>query len=75
MSRSKKKSKISGIITTESEKRDKQNANRKFRRISKQKVQSGQENVPLVKETSIIWSFDKDGKIYHKDMTDKDLRK
>ncbi len=40
MSRSKKKTKIHGITTATSEKENKQDANRKFRRIVKQKLKS-----------------------------------
>ena len=75
MSRSKKKTKIRGVTTADSEKKDKQDANRKFRRIVKQKVKKGEDKFPEIRETSNIWSFDKDGKIYDKDMDDKDLRK
>jgi hypothetical protein len=75
MSRSRKKSKIRGITTADSEKKDKQDANRKFRRLTKQKAKKGDEDFPDVREISNVWSFDKDGKIYDKDLTDKDLRK
>ena len=75
MSNSKKKTKIRGNTTAESEKADKQAANRKYRRIVKQKVKKGDENIPKIRETSNVWSFDKDGKIYDSNMKDKDLRK
>jgi hypothetical protein len=75
MSRSEKKTKIRGITTAKSEKENKQEANRKYRRIVKQKVKSKESELPKIKEISNVWSFDKDGKIYDSEMTDKDLRK
>uniref|UniRef100_UPI00404A94AD hypothetical protein n=1 Tax=Flavobacterium sp. TaxID=239 RepID=UPI00404A94AD len=75
MSRSEKKTKIRGITTATSEKENKQDANRKYRRIIKQKVKSKESELPDLKEISNVWSFDKDGKIYDSEMTEKDLRK
>jgi hypothetical protein len=75
MSRSEKKTKIRGITTAKSEKENKQEANRKYRRIVKQKVKSNESDIPEIRETSNVWSFDKDGKRYDSKMTDKDLRK
>jgi hypothetical protein len=75
MSRSKKKTKIHGYTTAESEKENKQQANRKYRRIIKQKIKSTESELPKIKELSNVWSFDKDGKRYDSNMTDKDLRK
>lgn len=75
MSRSEKKTKIRGITTAKSEKENKQDANRKYRRIVKQKVKSKDSELPEIREISNVWSFDKDGKIYDPKMTDKDLRK
>lgn len=75
MSRSKKKTKIQAITTAKSEKENKQAANRKFRRIVKQKVISEKTEIPQIREVSNVWSFDKDGKIYNSEMTEKDLRK
>ncbi len=75
MSKSEKKTKIRGITTAKSEKENKQNANRKYRRIVKQKVKSNESELPEVREISNVWSFDKDGKKYDSEMTDKDLRK
>ena len=64
MSRSKKKSKIRGNTAAESEKQDKRDANRRFRRIVNQKVKQGDMEIPDLKEISNVWGFDKDGKIY-----------
>jgi len=75
MSRSKKKTKISGITGAKSEKIEKQDANRKQRRIVKQKVKSGEEEFPNKRETSNVWTFSKDGKMYDSDMEEKEMRK
>ena len=75
MSRSKKKIKIQGITTANSEKKNKQEANRKFRRIVKQKLSVEENDLPEKREVSNVWSFDKDGKRYNSEMTDKELRK
>jgi hypothetical protein len=59
MSRSRKKTPITGITTATSEKDDKRKANRIFRRVTK--VQIKKEDTPFVdiKEVSNVWSFDK----------------
>ncbi|AXO79034.1 hypothetical protein DZC78_01100 [Olleya aquimaris] len=75
MSRSKKKTKIQAITTAKSEKDNKTEANRKLRRIVKQKVNSGQMDLPDLREVSNVWNFNKDGKKYKPEMTEKDLRK
>jgi len=75
MSRSKKKTKIHGITTADSEKENKREANRKFRRIVKQKIKAPTSELPKLRQISNVWSFDKDGKRYNPEMTDKELRK
>ena len=75
MSRSEKKNKIRGITTAKSEKENKQEANRKYRRIIKQKVKCNESELPEIREISNVWSFDKDGKIYDYEMSERDLRK
>lgn len=75
MSRSFKRTKFSAITTATTEKSNKQEANRKFRRIVKIAVKMGKEKLPQKREVSNIWHFDKDGKIYDKEMDGKDLRK
>jgi len=75
MSRSKKKTKITGITTAKSEKTDKQEANRKLRRKAKEAIPQGKEELPKLKEISNVWSFSKDGKNYNKEMSKKDMRK
>ena len=64
MSRSYKHTTISGITTATSEKRDKQLANRRFRRISKHRVKIDAEPLVHLNEISDIWDFQKDGKRY-----------
>lgn len=62
MSRSHRKNPFIGITTAESEKQDKQLANRRFRRNSKQLIKVGKEPHLSLNEVSNIWKFDKDGK-------------
>ena len=64
MSRSFKHTTISAITTAQSEKRDKQLANRRFRRISKHRVRTETEPLIDLNEISDIWDFQKDGKRY-----------
>jgi len=75
MSRSRKKNPVKGITRADSEKEDKRNANRKFRRKIKQEFYKGEEQLPELRELSNVWAFDKDGKRYDKDLSKKDLRK
>lgn len=75
MSRSKRKTPKTGITTAESEKQDKRKANRKFRRKTKLQVKKGGINISELREVSNVWSFDKDGKMFLKKPTKKDLRK
>ena len=65
MSRSKRKTPITGITTATSEKQDKRIANRQLRRCVKQllDVDPETEVLPLEREVSNVWSMDKDGKI------------
>ena len=64
MSRSFKHTTISGITTATSEKRDKQLANRRFRRISRHRVRIDEEPLINLNEISDPWDFQKDGKRY-----------
>ncbi|MEN7551762.1 hypothetical protein AAG747_27855 [Rapidithrix thailandica] len=76
MSRSKKKSKIRSMTTASSEKQDKREANRKLRRVVKQKINNSEEAVlPELREVSDIWNFNKDGKTYDSAMGAKEMRK
>lgn len=74
MSNSKRKTPKVAITCAESEKENKRAANRKHRRVSKIQVTQG--NTPSkIKELSDVWNFDKDGKIFLKDPTPRELRK
>ncbi len=75
MSRSVKKTKIRGITTASSEKKDKQEANRKLRRKVNQMVKKGDDKFPVIRENSNVWGFAKDGKIYESNMDESVLRK
>jgi len=60
MSRSRRKTPITGMTNARNEKQDKRKANRKLRR----KTRVDPENAPVLRGVSNVWSFDKDGKIY-----------
>jgi hypothetical protein len=75
MSNSIKKTKIAGFTTSESEKTEKREANRKYRRTVKQKVKLGNDVFPKIRELSNVWCFSKDGKRYYPELSAKDLRK
>jgi uncharacterized FlgJ-related protein len=75
MSNSRNKTPIIGNTTSESEKKSKQLANRKFRKKIKQLVHLGSEDFPQFKLMNNIWSYSKDGKHYVKDLEEKYLRK
>ena len=66
MSRSRKKTPISGWSCKESDKKDKQLSNRKFRKIAKELLKKGEfEMLPMTKEeVSEVCSYAKDGKQY-----------
>jgi len=64
MSRSRKKTPISGVTTSNSEKDDKRQANRRYRRISKVLMQvRGDEALIDRRAISNVWLFAKDGKV------------
>lgn len=62
VARSFKKTPKTGNTKRESEKEDKQLANRKFRRISKQKLHENKILPEKIYEVDEIWSHGKDGK-------------
>lgn len=64
MSRSRRKTPITGITIAETEKQDKRLANRNFRRKTKICLALDKEPPYTIRETSDIWCFDKDGKQY-----------
>jgi hypothetical protein len=75
MSRTRKKTKVKGITTAESEKENKQEANRKLRRNTKKQIKKNPNILPELREVSDKQGFNKDGKIYDPDMKEKDLPK
>jgi len=75
MSRSKKKTPKLGFSSSTSEKKDKQAANRVFRRNSKQKIKTGKEPLTDINEVITTWDMAKDGKRYVKDPRPKEMRK
>ena len=75
MSNSRNKTPILGHTTSESEKKSKQLANRKFRKKIKQLVHTGSEDFPQFKLINNIWNYSKDGKHYVKNLDEKYLRK
>jgi hypothetical protein len=75
MSRSRKKTPKTGITTAESEKDNKRKANRIFRRATRVQLKKGDSQFVSIKEVSNVWSFDKDGKQFLKNATQRDLRK
>ena len=75
MSRSCIKNKIVGYTKKESEKRDKTIANKRYRRLVKVRIAKRSEILPLIREVSNIYQFDKDGKHYYAGMTKLEMRK
>lgn len=75
MARSWKQNQVSGNTMCESEKRDKQIANRKLRKYSKQTLEQMTADdfedyvTPEIDDVSDPWTFAKDGKHYMKDET------
>lgn len=79
MSRSKKKTPIRGVAGN-SDKESKREANRLERKVVKQTLHEHADKLdeielPIKREVSDVWSFNKDGKCFIKDATDEDLRK
>ncbi|GEN75179.1 hypothetical protein [Chryseobacterium hagamense] len=75
MSRSRRKNPITGITTAETEKKNKLEANRKFRRLNRIKIHKGNFELFQLREISNVWNFDKDGKQYLKKPDWKDIMK
>ena len=75
MSRSKRKTPILPNCQASSEKSEKRKANRKLRRIVKQKLAVPDGELPQKKEISDIWNWEKDGKSYRADLTKKEKTK
>ena len=66
MSRSHRKTPITGITSATSEKQEKREANRKLRRQTREqlKTQPTDEPLPELREVSNTWAMSKDGKRY-----------
>ena len=63
MSRSRRKTPVCGITTSDTEKQDKRLANRRLRRKVRVALAAQPDGVlPAVREVSSVWAFDKDGK-------------
>jgi hypothetical protein len=62
MSRSRKKVPITGIAVCDSEKQDKQKANRKLRAAVRVALAFDQDMMPELRAVSNVWTFGKDGK-------------
>jgi hypothetical protein len=78
MSRSRRRTPIVGHTKAESEKKDKQRANRRIRRVTRVKLRSNPEQdlLPHVRELSDPWMMSKDGKQWLARPDDpRDLRK
>ena len=75
MSRSYRKTPIFGHACADSEKEDKRQANRSFRRTSKTLLASGKEPLHDVNQASEVWAMAKDGKSYWPDALAEDMRK
>lgn len=66
MSRSIKKTPITGFTTATTEKSNKRKANRKLRRVIKVEVKTDDKPLSTMKEISNVWAFNKDGKQFLK---------
>ncbi|MBZ9631603.1 hypothetical protein LB465_12505 [Salegentibacter sp. LM13S] len=75
MSRSKRKTPILSHCKVISEKAEKQKANRKLRRIIKEKLALADEDLPQKKEISDSWNWGKDGKSYRTDLSKQEKSK
>lgn len=75
MSRSRRKNTIRGNTSAASEKQSKLKANRKLRRLTKETLKKRKEVLPLLREISDTWNFEKDGKKYVSNLPEKELRK
>ncbi len=69
MGKSVRKTPIFGITMAETEKKDKRLANRRFRRVVRAALEAdcNAEILPLLREVSNVWGFDKDGKSWQGD--------
>jgi hypothetical protein len=75
MSNSKRKNPIVPNCIADSEKAEKQKANRKLRRLVKEKLSEWNKELPKLKEVANKWNWSKDGKSYKFNLTEKQLSK
>ena len=75
MSRSFPKTKIFGITTAETEKKDKRRWNRVFRKVSKNLIRLDKEALVKIRDVTNVWDGAKDGKQYYHRATKRDMRK
>jgi hypothetical protein len=75
MSNSKRKYPIIPNCKAPSEKDEKQKANRKLRRLVKEKLTDTNYELPDLKEVADKWNWAKDGKSYRFNLTEKQLSK
>lgn len=64
MSRSRKRTPVSSNACASSEKEDKACANRRFRRITRERIRADSEAPHDIREVSSVWLFAKDGRGY-----------
>ncbi len=67
MSRSVKKVPVSPNTCASSEKDDKAHANRRFRRVTRERIRTGSEAPHDIREVSSAWLFAKDGRHFVRD--------
>ena len=77
MSRSRKRTPVSPNACASSEKDDKARANRRFRRITRERVRAAAEPPSDIREVSSVWLFAKDGRhfVRNPEIADKVIRK
>ncbi len=75
MSNSKRKHPILPNCSAVSEKAEKKQANRKLRRLVREKLSDSNYELPNLKEIADNWNWSKDGKSYREDLTNKQLTK
>jgi hypothetical protein len=75
MSNSKRKHPIFPNCIAGSEKAEKQKANRKLRKLVKEKLSKSIYELPELKEVADNWNWSKDGKSYRFNLTKKQLSK
>ena len=75
MARSKRKTKIFGNTSADSERLDKRRWNKSFRRVAKVLITKDKEAPINIRAVSNVAKGDKDGKNYWENATPKDMRK